>query len=389
MSFFFLKQKHSLSFVLDIRDVFVTIAAVKFIDNNKPEIVISKRFYFKYKNPLDHNGYLNSMLSTVDSGIINLRKDLIKIGNRDEIDSHYFFIGSPWSFSQTRIVKIIKDKPFEITNAVLRQIITGEESAVSKYLGKNTQDINWNLLEEKIIQSKIDGYDTNEIYGKKASSLSTELFISFIPKEINSKIKTFLNVKESNSCILSSYSFLRDLYSDKNNFIYIDVGKLITDVYVVQNDNIFGIASFPFGEEDIVRESLSKTNLTREVFLSHINIGHDKKFEAEFHNNGGDLLQHGFSLWQNRLTKTLSQICNKINIPNNIFIIPNTVISKILLSDFLEKQKNNRFEIFGKHINIFSISENIINNLISNGSFFPNEPYLKMDLVFLSKIKKH
>ena len=395
MSFSFFKNKPSLSFVFDIRDSSVSVAVARFEQDKKPEIVLCQHFDLKYQDSKNHKEYLSSLIRVLDKAVVSVRKGLIRIGNGEKIGAHYFFIGSPWSVSQSKTIKIVKDKPFEINNAVLEKIILGEESSVEKNIEEQNLSEDWTLLEEKIIQTKLNGYKVDNIFGKKTLNLAMELFVSFIPKEIKDKISSFVDEKigknikrQNNSRILSSYTFFRDLYSNRNDFICVDLGKIITDVYVVRDDIIFGVASIPFGEENIIQTSLSKTSLSRDVFLSHLNIGQDNKFDLISHNNGEDLLKTGIDLWKNKLTESLSEICTEMNIPNDMFIVSNSVISQILVKELSNKEKGNRFEILGSKIEISDIREGVIDNCILNGKSFANEPYVKMNLVFLDKTLK-
>jgi hypothetical protein len=157
---------------------------------------------------------------------------------------------------------------------------------------------------------------------------------------------------------------------------------------VVRDDIIFGIASFPLGEENIIQTSLDKTNLSKQVFLSHINIGSEKNFDMVSHNRGADLLKFGFNQWKEKLKDSLSKICTEINIPNDMFIIKNSVISGILSNELSDKENKKKLEILGSKIEVSAIQENTINDFIFNGKAFPNEPYIKMDLIFLDKMFK-
>ena len=393
MSFSFFKKKPSLSFVFDVRDSSISVAVARFEADKKPEMILCQNFEFKYQDSINHKEYLSYMIKTLDKAIIFARRSLVKIGNKEKIGTHYFFIGSPWSASESKTIKIIKDKPFEINNSVLEKIIVGEELAIEKNIEEQTKDFNWKVLEERIIQSKLNGYKIDNIFGKKTTNLTIELFVSFIPYEIKDKLSAYMDEKigkhfkqQNNSCILSSYSFFRDLYSNKNDFIYVDLGKLVTDVYVVRDDIIFGIASIPFGEENIIQTSLSKTNLSRDIFMSHINIGQDKKFDLISHNSGEDLLRAGFDLWKTKLKNSLSKICTEMNIPNSMFTITNSVISSMLARELSNKEKDKQFEILDSKIEVSVITEGVLNNLILNSKVFASEPYIKMDLVFLDKM---
>jgi len=393
MSFFLFKKQPSLSFIFDIRDASISLAAVRFIKDKKPEIVLCQNFSLKSIDSKDNKKYLELMIKTLDQAILSVRQSLVKIGSKEMIEKYYFFIGSPWSISQAKTIKIIKDKPFEITNKVLSQILVGEESEIEKNIEYNTSEKNLKIMEEKIIQSKLNGYKVEDIYRKKTLNLAVELFVTFIPSEIKDKICLNLNEKigknaqkQNHSCILSSYSYLRDLYSDKNDFIYADIGKLITDIYVVRDDIIFAIASIPYGEENIMQVSLNRTKLPKDVFLSNISIAEDKNFDLPVDNNSAESLRLGLNFWKNKFKETLTKICSEMNIPNNLFIIPNSNIANVLIKDLSEDAKNGKLEVHGTQIDVLTITENIINSFIVNSKVFVNEPYVKMDTIFVSKL---
>ncbi len=393
MSFFLFKNKPSLSFVFNIRDTSISLAAVRFETDKKPEIILCQSFELKQQDSKYYKEYLSSMLGVLDEAVVSIRKGLVKIGNKEKIGHYYFFVGSPWSVSEAKTVKITRDKMFEINNKMLGQIIIEEESVIERNLEEKTLKQTWKVLEEKIIQAKINGYKIDNFYGKKTTNLTIELFTSFVPTELKERLSFYLDAKASrsikrhnNSCILSSYSFFRDLYLEKNDFIYVDIGKLITDVYVVRDDIVFGIASFPFGEENIIQASLLRTNLSRDIFMSHISIGKDSKYELISHNNVEDLLKMGFDIWEEKLKDSLLKICTEMNIPNNMFVITNSEITNLLIRNLSIKEKNKQLQIMRSKIKLSHIYEHVLNNFVSNGKDFANEPYIKMDIIFLNKV---
>jgi hypothetical protein len=68
---------------------------------------------------------------------------------------------------------------------------------------------------------------------------------------------------------------MRDLFSDKNDFIYFEINDSITDLYIVRNDVLCEISSFPIGENDILNSISAKNNIPKEVIASKISIKHD------------------------------------------------------------------------------------------------------------------
>ena len=128
MSFFsFGKNETPLSFIFDIRDTFITVAVANISENKKPEMILCQNFDISLQDNLNYKKSLDKMLNTVDSAILNIRKKLIKIGNKQKIGKYSFFVGSPWSISKSKLIKVIKDRPFEVNESFLKKIVLNNE----------------------------------------------------------------------------------------------------------------------------------------------------------------------------------------------------------------------------------------------------------------------
>ena len=396
MSFFsFGKKETPLSFVFDIRDTFFTVAVAKISADKKPEMILCQNFKISLQDNLDYKKGLNEMLKTVDTAIISIRKKLIKIGNNQKIGKYSFFIGSPWSISKSKLIKVIKDKPFEINETFLKKIILSDEENLIHKISSKAEEKEWKILEEKVIQSKLNGYKVEKIYGKKASDIELEIFVSFIPYEIKDKLSFFVDKKNiwgikrtSNSCILSSYSFLRDLYSDKNDFVYIDIGNNLTDIYIVKEDIIHGIISFPLGEKEIIKSISKRTNILPEIIKSKLNLNCSIGCDEASIKEVGNLVKTGLSMWLFKFRNTVSRICNEKDLPNNIFMITNTDLTKLFANELKNNENFNLLRNIGVKTDVVLINESVIDNQIMNAGVFVGEPYVKMDLIFLDKLIK-
>src|SRR3990167_6593310 len=139
MSLFSFKKKNFLSLVFDIRDSSITIAAAKFESGQKLEMVQCQNFKIEEKNTSDANKYTSGMLKALNDGILSIRKSLAKTGNKEDINKYFFFLDSPWSVSQAKLVKIIKDRPFEVNKNLLDKMVSGEELGVGKELASSGQ----------------------------------------------------------------------------------------------------------------------------------------------------------------------------------------------------------------------------------------------------------
>lgn len=389
MNLFSFKKKSYLSFVFDIRDTSISVAATKFENNKKPEIIYCQNFKIDYQEDVESKKYTTSMIRTLDKAILTVRKNIIKIGFKGDIKKYSFFIGSPWSVSQSKTIKFIKDKVFNVDNNFLRRIILNEEDKIEKEIENNSKGIDWKIIEDKIIQSKLNGYKTNKIYERKTKDIELDIFVSFVPQEILNKISSVVDNKtvkqQTNSCVLSSFSFLRDLYTDKNDFLYIDIGEIITDIYVVKDDVVFGIISFPFGEKNIIQSISKASKISEDIVLSSINIKCHGKCDPKEQNRLEHLISIGMSKWFDKFNNTILKICSENNIPQNIFILPNTSLIKTFAERIKTVGDLELFKKFGLDVKVTIIEESIFDDLITNSKFFKKEPYIKMDLIFLNK----
>ncbi len=386
MSIFSSKNKSSLSLVFDLRDSYVSIAAINFVNESKPEIILCQNFEINPSNHEDYGKYTSSMLSSVKEGILAVRKDLAKKGSKESIRKYHFFIGSPWSVSESKTIKIIKNKKFEVTKEILGKIVSDEEETIKKDMSTSIKLENWKILEEKIVEFKLNGYKAEKVFDKKITELEAELFVSFIPVEVYkglSDITSGGHIKTTmNSSMLASYIFFRDLYSDKNNFICVDIGNFVTDIFFVRNDVISGAVSFPLGEKDLIKTMMSHAKIPESSIMTYINMMCHGACEEETKKETKRLLKESKNIWLEKFKLAMSKISSETDIPKNIFVIENTNLVRAMMKELSDEDVN----IMGMKMAVEHISEAMIDNNIENGKDFKNEPYIKIDTVFLDKI---
>lgn len=389
MSFFSFKKNTDISLVFDIRDTFISVAATRFEKDKKPEIVYIQRFDLDVQDIKDTKKYFNSLVKTIDKSIVSIRKSLSRIGNKDIIKKYHFFLNSPWSISQSKLIKFIKDKKFTIDNSFLQKIILGESDKIEKDIEYIKSGADWFLFEEKIIRSKLNGYQVEKIYQRKAQDVEVDIFVSFLPQELLLKLKTVVDVKRVkmniNSSILSSFTFLRDLYNDKNNFIYIDMSSNITDLYVVRDDVVFGIISFPFGEKNIIQNISKKFKTSEDIVYSLFSMKCHGKCDKTTKDKVDEYIEYGLQEWTEEFDSTITQICSENNIPKNIFVVSDSDFDRIVYNKIKKDFDISILKKFGIDTTVDLIEESVVDGYLLNGNFFKNEPYVKMDVVFLNK----
>jgi hypothetical protein len=181
---------------------------------------------------------------------------------------------------------------------------------------------------------------------------------------------------------------MRDLYQNRNNFIYLDIGKKITDFYVVNDDIVHGISSFPFGEDAIIDFISKKERLTKEIIHSMINIKCHGKCDPESEKKINLFIDDGLRVWTEKFNTSISKICLEKDAPLEIFITTNSDLLNLFISKIKQENYDHPVRIYGKKPNINQIQEGVFNNFVVNGKIFRKQPFVKMDIVFLDRLNK-
>jgi len=386
------KKKPSLAVVFDIREFSLTTAIIRTIKNQKSELLFCQNFEVIESELATYKQYSASLIKTLDKAIIETKKTIIKMDLKEDLSKYFFFIGSPWVVSKSKSVKIVKDKSFLIDDALLKRILLNKEDLIQKEIQIENSQGQWEIFEEKIVEAKLNGYKVTDFHNRKTKEFESHLFTSFIATEICDKIKSYLGAKFkkegkecSHSTTLSSFTFTRDLYSDKNNYVYVEIGKLITDIYVVLDDVIHGIASFPFGETAIIESVSRNMKITKEMVNSMLNIKCHGKCDEETDKKIDSFIKMGLSEWSDRFNASFAKICDEKDAPTDIIMTTNTDISKLFINN-IKSHNETSLKIYNKDTNLTIISEGILNNFVIGGKIFRNQPFIKMDIILLDKL---
>ncbi len=400
MNLFSFAPKPELSLLVDIRDTTITIAAGLFAADVKPELVLCKTMEIDalaeagIQDRNEYRKYLDAAVKTLDAGLISMRKELIKIGRKEKIASYAFFVGSPWSVSESKLIHIAKDKPFEVTASFLKKIIASDETESERRLGSGAGNT-WRILEEKIVEAKLNGYAVEAIFGKKTNVLDLELFTSFVPYEVKDKLQSVFDTAthldgahRAHSTALSSYSFLRDLYHDKNTFLSIDVGDLVTDITFVQNDVMSGIASFPCGLRSLLKSGPHGKGAS-DIAASAAVIDQEGHLDEKARKDLEKALMPGVELWRGMCLDAIGKICTEITMPAEAFVIPKNAFVHLLFKLAFRTASGEKLAVLGRPLDIHFIGEEVFDKYVTNAKAYRYEPYAKMHAVFFDKTMKN
>ncbi len=160
-------------------------------------------------------------------------------------------LASPWYLSQTRTMVYTKTVPFICTQKLVDGLIDKELAhAVTTDTGFGSEG---SVVEKQLSSIKLNGYTTENPYGKSATSLELSITITTVPTMVMDRILTPLKRAYGDRTLgvttapFAAYIVSRDHIHPDDECIVIDVGEEITDVAFVKDGLFLYQHSFPVG----------------------------------------------------------------------------------------------------------------------------------------------
>lgn len=365
---FFKKNKESYSLVFNIGSGSVSGGVVRFTEAPGENVTFYAKENILFQEEISTPKHLELMKSALTTLAHKIQK-----GGPKKIDRVFYIFSSPWSISQTKVIKVKESKPFKVTESYLNHIVEEQEKNFQTEIAKSGK-----IIERKIIQAKINGYSVNDFYNKTTKELEVSVFFTVVPENILKTVeeavsKTFI-VGEvwCHSLALATQSVIKNLFPQKEDFISLEVSEEITDISIVKNNVMISSASIPLGRNDFMRALSKELKVTEEIADSQIKM-HGSNSNDELGNMKLSVAMDKAGLdWLTKISGIFNGFKEKIYVPDSIFMIADPDMATFLRNK-IEKQD-------------FKIT------LLDNKKIRPpipgNDLIFKIELMFLDNIYK-
>jgi hypothetical protein len=360
-------------------------------DSGVPKIIFSTTESIRLEEKVDTEKFLSLTIQSLEIVINRITK--ANLGKPQKI---FCVLSSPWHVSQTRIISYKKNTPFVFT-AKLAESLTQKEINLfeEEYLKKHASAGNPNrIIELKNIKTILNGYETSEPLDQKAKELEMIIFVSVSEEEILKKIEDTIgkyfhstHVKFS-SFTLSSFTVVRDMYIQQENFLLLDVGGEVTDISMTKKNILRESVSFPLGLNFLTRGVASGLGCTLSEAKSLISLfkdGHAEKSVAEKIALIFDQLK---TKWLKDFQESLANISNDISIPSTIYMTTDKDFAEFFTQTIKTEQFNqytlteSKFEIIFLDVQEFFGVAVFEESAIHNSSLIIDAIYINRFLIY-------
>src|SRR3989344_1485477 len=322
MGFWHSDEAPDLVLVYDIGSSTVAAALVSFEQDNKPFVHYSVRKPISFRSTIDSDKLLfdkKNTLKAVTDDVVRIGLGRFKLGKSTaRIREIHCVFASPWFISKTAVVKMEKKESFTIIETVLASLVGTEEERFKKgFTGGENGSGEITVIERKIVQTKLNGYEVSDIYTKPAKSLELSIFLSGVEARVADHVRSVLHPAfgfrklHFHSFPLAAFAISRDLFHDAADFLIADVRGEMTDVSLVEKNNLLETISFPLGNNFLLRKIGEALGSPPEVTVSFLDVYLRGKADGKMKTNIENVLKQAEYDWRSIFKSALSDLSTR------------------------------------------------------------------------------
>ncbi|MBU0722799.1 hypothetical protein KKH46_01090 [Patescibacteria group bacterium] len=384
-------KKDEVVAILDIGSGSVGGALVSYPINKKPKILHSVRVPISFYDNFNFERFLKATLFATEKVLQALNSESVETDKPKQI---FYILATPWCVSQSRTAVFEDLNTFFTTHKKVDQIITNEVKSLkikTNALYKNFTSNNMETIEIENIKTKLNGYETNAPYGKKISKLEADLYISMSTCEILQSFRQItkrifeMNQIFFNSFSLAAFIVMRDLYSEKQNFIFVDMGGEATEIFITHNGILTDTFSISLGKNFLLRTMTSEMQTTKEETLSLFGLFMEGNLTATKKQKVQKALEYVAAEWNEAFCKEIQSRSECRILPRLFFVAADTPFAQWLTTTI----KNNKLkDILKQPIEVALINPLIFNKFVAVDIKTKSDIFMTVGTLFVDRLIK-
>ena len=384
------------SAVFDIGNGSIGVALVAFSKNardNKPATVL-----YTYREPitfvtnLTPQNLSSSLLRLLKSVSDHLRKNGFSYVPRDILGQRivhdvYCVFAAPWCYSSTMILNAKKRRPTPITQSFLDEMLARSPLSAESI---GPADSARTVIEKKVINISLNGYDVNEPVGKKAIDIEMTAFSSSVPgillKKIEEVIAGSFHFKKMSffSYALASWAATRSLFPAVSDFLFFDVSGEATEVSIMVKGVLRGVESFPYGRAAIIRSVVAEMAVSPDVALSFLTLTLSGKAEAGIAARIKEISQKSVGSWLAECKTALRKLQQMYSLPRAVFMTVDDDVAE-LFSNAIRSTHSPELNVPHDEFDLVYLSGEAFRGRNRYLTIHVPDPFLSLESLFLAE----
>jgi hypothetical protein len=372
--------------LIDVGSASVGAALIELGKGAPPTILTTARENITFQEKLSSAEFLRAMGQALERV---LRVSQQKIKNTGAPAHIFCSLSSPWFMLKSRHLLITRQDSFTVGPGELNKLLDEEVERLKIELKETLPIDGMKVVEKKIIQTKLNGYEIKNPYGQNASRVELTMTVGISSKQVTEKIehtiqKFFHALKIHYGAFpVAAISAIRDIFPTEKSFIFLDITGESTDVSLVNRDLLMGTVTFPRGKNFFIREISSQFRMPHEAAASVLSMYLGGTLDPVRQKETELLMERTQKDWLERFEKTLSTLSNAGTLSRKIYFTADPETSA-LFSAMLAKA--NGPNVAKKPFDIQYLDELIFGKFVHFESGVVRDSFLTVEALLAAKV---
>ena len=392
MSFpFFQHHEHDESLVLliDVGSASVGSALVRLNKGQVPHILATTREAIPFQETLSSARFLLAMNHTLERVLKLTQTSLKEHGSPKHI---FCTLSSPWFVLKSRDIRIVGTENFKVTEDILSGFLDKDIERLKEELKETLPPKDTVVIEKKIIQMKLNGYEIKNPYGQTTAQMEMTATISLSSKKviesIERKVGQFFHTESLHfgSFPVVAFSTIRDIFPEEKNFIFLDITGEATDVSLVNNDILGGATSFPRGKNFFIREISAHFWTMHEEASSLLSMFLKDTLEGKRRATVSEIVLRSRAEWITRLEKAFATLAKVGVVPRTVFFTSDNDVAR-LFTGLINAAKSD--SLMSNSFEARYLDDLVVAKFVSFESEVMRDPFLVVEALLADKLIKN
>jgi cell division ATPase FtsA len=308
----------------------------------------------------------------------------LKVGGKPE--KVFIFLSSPFFQSQTKTIKTTSPNATKITKTYLAELVAKADSEASH--GAEVV-----IIEDKVMQTVLDGYVTTWPLGQTAREISLSRYLSWANKDLLVNLRDLIRTEYAETPVIfntfsyATYNIFKDFLPDKD-FILLDTGNEITDVLIVKDNVLAEHFSFPKGKNFLVRELSKELGTVPAEAETSLNLYVADQANRELKVRLEPALAKISPRWQADFKQALTATLETTLLPETIYLISDDPVDN-LFAQFINQAELNEVTLSNHKLTAVFVEKLLADGLVHlTGLAQPlTNSWLLAETLFCAKLK--
>lgn len=331
--FSFKKGTQRIGAIIDIGSGSVLTAVVSSKPGDaEPTIIWSNREHAPLKDIDSLEQSAKSIMTALVNALLKFdvegRRALYEYDKRASISEIQCCISAPWAYTVTKTIEYTEDNPFEVTKALLDELIESALKKTEVELNENeaVSKLGLTVITRSTIDVLTNGYRIKNPIGEKASTIAlshvsvvTQQYLTDHINELRHKI--FANTPiHKLSYILALYSVAQDLVPEQHEICLVDITYEATEIGIVRDGSLKYSTHTPFGAFSLAREIAQVTSVPLYEAFQYLHSTEPLAFMDTLPARQKEEIESIFEAYTQRIADLFAETGDDLSIPKQIYL---------------------------------------------------------------------